>query len=208
MQPLTSLGQRDAAVVVDDVAARQGAAPSGAPRPSGSGRAPAAGGDRRQGAAAAPRLPPVFPRWAWLAIGLPVSVAALLLVVLVRRPAATRASNATPSATVFVSLDSIPQGATVTVAAQEGTEPRSLGETPMLVKLSRSERPAELVLTKAGFAPLTFKVIANQDKHTVAMLEAVPPPPLVTSTAPEDEAPKGTSSRSRRAAKQAARKRR
>jgi hypothetical protein len=71
-----------------------------------------------------------------------------------------------------VALDSAPQGATV-VAASDG---HRLGETPLLLNLPRGQTTMEIVLHKAGFAPLPFKVIPHQDKDVVARLEALPPP--------------------------------
>ena len=71
-----------------------------------------------------------------------------------------------------MALDSAPQGATV-VAASDG---QRLGETPLLLNLPRGQTTMDLVLHKAGFAPLPFKVIPHQDKDVVARLEPLAPP--------------------------------
>ena len=77
-----------------------------------------------------------------------------------------------PVETARVALDSAPQGATV-VATSDG---QRLGETPLLLNLPRGQTTMEVVLTKAGFAPLPFKVIPHQDKDVVARLEPLAPP--------------------------------
>jgi len=113
-----------------------------------------------------------------------VAVAVLCLVSGGLFGAAIRGSGAEPTAaatpppafppveTARVALDSAPQGATV-VAADDG---HRLGETPLLLNLPRGQTTMEVVLHKAGFASLPFKVIPHQDKDVVARLEALPPP--------------------------------
>ena len=86
--------------------------------------------------------------------------------------AATPPPPAAPVETARVALDSAPQGATV-VAAGDG---QRLGETPLLLNLPRGQTTMDLVLHKAGFAPLPFKVIPHQDKDVVARLEPLAPP--------------------------------
>jgi serine/threonine protein kinase len=70
-----------------------------------------------------------------------------------------------PSPTVRVLLDSTPQGATVTGASG------SLGKTPVVLQLARSETVVELILRKPGYHPLPFKVIPEKDKDVVANLK-------------------------------------
>jgi serine/threonine protein kinase len=78
-------------------------------------------------------------------------------------PAAPEAPPLSP--TVRVLLDSTPQGATVTGASG------SLGKTPVVLQLARSETVVELMLRKPGYHPLPFKVIPEKDKDIVANLK-------------------------------------
>lgn len=136
----------------------------GAPRPSGSPPQ-----DSRSARAAQP--------WrsyrSWLALGTPLALAGgLLLLVAARRPLTVSASTtATLPVTVALSLDSVPQGALVS-----DTDGKPLGETPLVLDLSRARSPVELVLSKPGFVATRFKVIPNHDKHAVATLELAEEP--------------------------------
>lgn len=90
--------------------------------------------------------------------------------------AGDRSTGAAPR-TVQIALDSVPQGATVAlVSAGAGSTPgEPLGQTPLLVPLARGEAAVEVMLTKTGFAPLSFRVIANRDKDATAVLERETP---------------------------------
>ena len=129
-----------------------------------------------------PRLPPgasasatrravrtVVPRWIWGAMSLPTALALALLFAIARRPPPRRHRRRSPppSPTVHIALDSTPQGATVT--SKLGS---TLGETPLLVDLPRGSAPVELVLTKTGYLPLTFKVLPHQDREVSAVAGA------------------------------------
>jgi serine/threonine-protein kinase len=132
------------------------------------------------------------PRWVWAAVGAPAAVALALLLVLILRPApaplpAARAATApapspSPSSSLsqpplaHVALDSVPQGAAVTSAPAQGSDGKRFGETPVLLELPRGSQAVELLLTKAGFAPVTFRIIPNQDKDVVAPLERLSAP--------------------------------
>jgi hypothetical protein len=128
------------------------------------------------------------PRWVWAAAGTPALAAVALLVVLLARPpapppvASVAAPAPPPSWTVKVALDSIPQGATVASVPAEGSEGKRFGETPVLLELPRGSKPVELLLTKAGFAPVTFRVIPYQDKDVVAPLERLTAPVVARAT--------------------------
>jgi serine/threonine protein kinase len=123
-------------------------------------------------------------RWLGFALGLPVIFAVALLWAAARRPVAAPRSDAAPSPAVMLSptarvvLDSAPQGALVTAAAIGAGE--RLGETPLLLTLPRNEAAVNFVLTKAGFVPLVFKIIPQQDKDVLATLE----PTRTTPAAP------------------------
>jgi eukaryotic-like serine/threonine-protein kinase len=107
--------------------------------------------------------PPVR-RWPMaLAVAVPAVLAGALAATAVRRPAPMAALAPGPSVTV--SLDSLPQGASVTGEGGAG-----LGETPVLLTLARGEQPVQLMLSKPGFAPTSFKVIPNRDKDAAATL--------------------------------------
>jgi serine/threonine-protein kinase len=157
--------------------------------------------------------------WSLVVVGLPALGAAALAGALAMRQfgppagvaqAAAALSATAPATTVRVALDSIPQGAVVTLAATgaaaagataaatgdapraaaDGTDAdgrRRLGETPLVVDLPRGRDAVELELTKPGFAPLTFRVVPHQDRDVVARLEpagAPVPAPIVASTRP------------------------
>jgi len=112
------------------------------------------------------------------------------------------------SGAVEIALDSVPQGATVAlVSAGAGAaagEP--IGQTPLVLPLPRGEAAVELLLTKAGFAPLSFRVIANRDKDATAVLERETPVQVATltttaGTPPTDEEPRPRRKRSARKAR-------
>ena len=129
--------------------------------------------------------------WIWLGVTVPAIVAAVTLGAIVRRPISVTIPSlpqqaATPSATVSVAVDSVPQGATVTSAAIGDGRP--LGETPVVLTLPRGTEAVEVLLRKAGFAPLAFKIVPHQDKDVVARLEAPAPVATVTRPRPSDAA--------------------
>lgn len=106
--------------------------------------------------------------------------------------------------TVQVALDSVPQGATVALGHVAGSEDAApLGQTPLVLPLARGEGPVELVLTKPGFVPLSFRVIANRDKDATVVLERETPSLVATATTTE-ETPRSKRRRSARAAARAA----
>jgi serine/threonine-protein kinase len=72
--------------------------------------------------------------------------------------------------TVEISLDSMPQGASVST----GPASPPLGETPIILQMPRSRQVVELVLRKDGYTTTVFKVIPNQDKPAVARLKKSP----------------------------------
>jgi len=122
-------------------------------------------------AAAARARTSTWARVSWMAAAVPTAALVLLAaVVLLRRPPPPP-RGAGPSPSVEVALDSTPQGALVTAAIAPGVAPRSLGETPLVLRLPRGETAVALTLTKDGFAPLLFKVVPNRDKDALAPLE-------------------------------------
>jgi hypothetical protein len=99
---------------------------------------------------------------------------------MMRRPPAPTVSAPVEPATVHVVVDSTPQGATVaaagaSVAGLPAGQP--LGETPLVVDVPRGRAPIDLLLTKSGYTPLTFKLLPLQDRDVLAHLEVLPPPP-------------------------------
>jgi len=150
-------------------------------------------------------------------VGLSLSavVVALLVVASVRRARPTgasavagRASDGAGAAndpagavsrTVQIALDSVPQGATVVLSgAATGEPPR---QTPLVLPLARGEAPIELVLTKAGFAPLSFRVIPNRDKDATAVLERETAPVAAALLAATEDEPRPKRKRSSRKAR-------
>jgi serine/threonine protein kinase len=105
--------------------------------------------------------------------------------------------------TVKVALDSVPQGATVTLANAGPDAATPLGQTPLVLPLARGEAPVDLVLSKPGFVPLAFRVIANRDKDATATLERETAPVVAAVTTTED-APRPKHRRAARAAALAA----
>jgi hypothetical protein len=146
----------------------------------------------------APPAPPAarawyaVPRWVWPAIGAPLALSLVLLMVAPRRPVTPPPAPIVPEApqswTVDISLDSIPQGAAVTTVPPSGSEARRFGETPVVLQLLRAKVPVELLLTKPGFTPVTFKVIPDHDKDAVAPLERLTVPPLTVAPRPSRKA--------------------
>jgi hypothetical protein len=64
-----------------------------------------------------------------------------------------------------------------------GERARPLGETPFVLRVPRGEAPMTLVVSKRGFAPLSFKVVPNHDKDVATRLErGGGGPKLVAST--------------------------
>jgi serine/threonine-protein kinase len=208
--PPTSIGRESSPVVMDEAAKR----PPAAPRPPATPpRLPAQAAAVRRATPGPIRRMADHRRWSWAAIGLPALIAGALMGALARRPTAValpaRAAPSAPAlpATVQVTVDSVPQGATVTAtlsAPPAGATPgatagasegptalpagRRLGDTPVLLNLPRGQAPVELVLTKQGFIPLLFKVIPHQDKEVVARLDRVVVAPLVAASGPTGRA--------------------
>jgi eukaryotic-like serine/threonine-protein kinase len=158
-----AIGREDSfAVVVEDRPRRPGTPP-------------------RPPASATRRTLSIKRRWIWLAV-VPVAALAMALIwVASRQPAAANGTGPQPpvdlrlSPTVRVVLDSAPQNATVTAAAISHGE--RLGETPLLLTLPRGQAVLDFILTRPGYAPLTFKVIPQQDKDVLATLEPARPAP-------------------------------
>jgi serine/threonine-protein kinase len=67
-------------------------------------------------------------------------------------PVTTTAIEAKPAKTVRVSVDSRPEGATVTIDGEE------TGKTPYAGELDRRDTPVEIKLALAGYVPVTKKV--------------------------------------------------
>jgi eukaryotic-like serine/threonine-protein kinase len=132
-------------------------------------------------AAAAPR------RWTWVAVALPSALALVLFGALLRRPSTAPLPVPVISPTVRVVVDSTPQGAAVALEASASagrSGGSALGETPVLIDLPRGQAPVELLITKTGFTPLSFRVLPHQDREVLARLEALPPPPPPVAVAP------------------------
>ncbi len=123
--------------------------------------------------------------WVLLVVSFSALAGALFLVVMVKRGAvpgdfASGPDDSAPGArakTVQVLLDSVPQGATVTAGAG-----KQLGQTPLVVRLPRGDVPVDFLLAKTGFAPLSFRLIANRDKDAVATLVPTAAQPVVAAT--------------------------
>jgi tRNA A-37 threonylcarbamoyl transferase component Bud32 len=159
-----AVGREDSSMIVDESRARSKPPPAPAPAAAG---------------AQLPRRSVGL----WLAVAVLCLASGGIFGAAIRSPGVERVAAATPPApvpppveTARVALDSAPQGATV-VAASDG---QRLGETPLLLNLPRGQTTMDLVLHKAGFAPLPFKVIPHQDKDVVARLEPLAPPPPAT----------------------------
>ena len=172
-------GQRDASAVIAEVAPPVPPPPPVAPVPAAVpsmlGTLAGALRDARAG---------------WLPALLPTAATLVLTVIVLRHgspaprtpaapppPARTPASGAaactTPvvPSTVELSIDSRPQGALVTTAATPVERARPLGETPFVFRMPRGETPVALVMSKRGFATVSFKVVPNHDKEVATRLE-------------------------------------
>lgn len=68
-------------------------------------------------------------------------------------------------------MDSRPQGALVSAAATPTERARPLGETPFVLRMPRGETPVTLLVSKRGFAAVSFKVVPNHDKDVATRLE-------------------------------------
>jgi hypothetical protein len=155
------------------------------------------GSPRRVPPARPPPLPPPTPGTArrtpdprtWIAAGACLTtVVALGLVwavlhrpVVVAVPGSSAGARPLP-ATVRVTVDSDPQGASVAAPAlRNGAR---LGETPLVVELPRGEAPIELSFAKAAFAPLVYRVIPLQDRTVAVRLERAPSSTATAAAAP------------------------
>jgi serine/threonine protein kinase len=142
-------------------------------------------------------------RWGWIAAAVPSAVTLVLVAMLLRRPPPPPPAPPPISPTVHVVVDSNPQGATVAAAsAGEAGLPsgQPLGETPLILDLPRGRTPIDLLLTKSGYTPMTFKVLPHQDREVLARLEALPPPPPPVAVLPVGRPPRhGATVSSRRA---------
>jgi serine/threonine protein kinase len=129
----------------------------------------------------------------WIAAAVPTLATLALMVAVVHDPApppppplpppAVVAVAPPPSPTVQVTLDSVPQGAAITLPPDAAGEAKPLGETPMVLRLPRSDTPVDLELSKAGFATLPFKVVPNENKTAVASFDhAIPLAALLDAT--------------------------
>jgi serine/threonine-protein kinase len=142
-------------------------------------------------------------RASWLSSLLPTAATLVLMVIVLRHdgsaprlppapplpvqtPASVAAACTTPvlPSTVEMSIDSRPQGALVTGAATPGEHARPLGETPFVLRLPRGETPVTLIMSKRGFAPLSFKVVPNHDKEVASRLERGVGAPKLVASAP------------------------
>jgi hypothetical protein len=116
--------------------------------------------------------------WPMLALGvagLAVLVAAnwsSLRNVLGLAPARQAAPEATPSpdplltARVTVEIDSRPAGAAV-----EDASGAVVGETPVTLRLPRTQTPASFVVKKAGFQPLRYEIVPDRDSMVTLVLK-------------------------------------
>ncbi len=76
------------------------------------------------------------------------------------------AGAAPSSETVLVSIDSVPQGATVLL----GPTATPLGQTPVVIDLPRHRQMVEFKLRKDGYETATLKIIPSQDKPALVLL--------------------------------------
>ena len=129
-------------------------------------------------------------RASWLPALLPTAATLVLMVIVLRHggtaqrmpaappppgrtPMPVAAACATPvvPSGVELSIDSRPQGALVSAAATPTERARPLGETPCAFRVPRGETPMTLVVSKRGFASVSFKVVPNRDKDVETRLE-------------------------------------
>jgi serine/threonine protein kinase len=173
-------GQRDSSAVVAEETPR--VAPPSASSPAVPPAAAPALGQRLVDALRGARA-------SWLPSLLPTCATLVLMVIVLRHggpapgpaapsppaqaPASVAAACTTPAvpSSVEVSIDSRPQGALVSAAATSTDRARPLGETPCAFRLPRGETPMTLVVSKRGFAPVSFKVVPNHDKEVATRLE-------------------------------------
>ncbi len=172
-----AFGQRDSSAIV------AGAEPRLAPPPPKPPAAPPAPAPALLGALRGARA-------SWLPALLPTAATLVLMVIVLRHggtaprtpaappvparaPIPVAAACATPGVPsgVELSIDSRPQGALVTAAATPGERARPLGETPCAFRVPRGETPMTLVVSKRGFAPVSFKVVPNRDRDVETRLE-------------------------------------
>ena len=173
-------GQRDASTVVAEETPRVASPP-----PSPPAAVPAAA------PAVVQRLLGLLrgARASWLPSLLPTAATLVLMAIVLRRsgpapqpaappppartPATVAAACTTPvlPSTVQMAVDSHPQGALVTTVATPTERARPLGETPCVFPVPRGEIPMTLVVSKRGFAPVSFKVVPNRDKDVETRLE-------------------------------------
>ncbi|HSY39741.1 MAG TPA: serine/threonine-protein kinase [Polyangia bacterium] len=172
-------GQRDASTVIAEGTPRVAPPPAPTPAP------PAAPAfvQRLSGALRGGRA-------SWLPSLLPTATTLVLMVIVLRHGGAASRMPAAPPppalapvpvaalcttpavpSTVQISIDSRPQGALVTLAGTPTERARPLGETPGAFRVPRGETPMTLVVSKRGFAPLSFKVVPNHDKDVDTRLE-------------------------------------
>ena len=126
----------------------------------------------------------------WLSALLPTTATLVLMVIVLRHgapaprmpapppwpartPASVAAACTTPvlPSTVEIAVDSRPQGALVATAATPTERARPLGQTPFVLRLPRGETPVALVMSKRGFASISFKVVPNHDRDVATRLE-------------------------------------
>ena len=177
-------GQRDSSAVIAEGTRR--VAPPPPPRAAAPAAAPALVGSLVRALRDT--------RASWLPALLPTAATLVLAVIVLRHggptpqmpavpppaartPASVAAGSTTPvlsltaSSTAEISIDSHPQGALVTTAPTPDGRARPLGETPFVFRLPRGESPVTLLVSKRGFAPVSFKVVPNHDKDVATRLE-------------------------------------
>jgi serine/threonine-protein kinase len=109
-------------------------------------------------------------RWPIAAVASVVLIVSCLIGSVRRpRPSALPAA-APPVATVSISLDSWPQGALV----YEDPDGSPIGETPLVLKLTRADERRSYTFRLAGYVPAQLQVIPDQDKPTLAQLRPAP----------------------------------
>ena len=173
-----AFGQRDSSAIVAEATPRSAPPPAPAPVPA----APA--GVRALMSALRGARP------GWLPSLLPTTATVALMVIVLRHggsaprmpaapplparaPASVAAVCTTPvvPSSVELAMDSRPQGALVSAAATPTERARPLGETPFVLRMPRGETPVTLLVSKRGFAAVSFKVVPNHDKDVATRLE-------------------------------------
>jgi serine/threonine protein kinase len=79
---------------------------------------------------------------------------------------AAAAGGTTPSTEIVIELDSRPRGARV-----ERANGALVGQTPLPIRIGRSQQPTVFVIRKAGFAPLHYRVTPERDLIVTLELE-------------------------------------